>query len=452
MLLLLLVPACDGDLLPCSRDCLKEMSLERSQHVPMGLRASFESRADGVCHVEYREAGGDWWTTPVERCGPDTPFSADLRGLHVDTEIEVEGVLTVDGQEHPRGTASVTTGSLPANAPVFTVEVPWTGEGDGGYVQGSFSQEQAGVFILDRDGRYVYLWMNEEEQKRDVFNARLTPDLTAFWLLLNQERAATDWGMLVRRNWFGEVKRSVDVAWLHHDLLPLADGSVLAVEGDPDDPEAEYPVWGDRIVRVHADDSVDVLWSSWNDLEAPEPGPGETGWFGEGIDWIHANSLAWNPDTETVLMGSAKEHALFEVDANGAGLVRSFGSELADSWAIEGDPLTHPHGANWTDDGELMVISTVWGNGETTAVRYTLDEASETLVPDWTYTDPETYAHIGGNATPSGSDGQVLVDYGDGLVIQEVDAAGTPVWRVRAEGTNVIFQTWPLAALWPGGD
>lgn len=435
---------------PCTDDCLNNLGLQISTQVPMGVRATWETGTDGQCHVEYREVDGPWWTSPSEDCGlSDDRTHVDLRGLHADTDVEVIAILSVDGVEHSRETATATTGPLPENVPTFTVEVPWSGDGDGGYVQGSFSEEQAGVFVLDRDGRYVYLWMNEANQKRDLFNARLTPDLSAFWLLLNQSRVAAEWGLLVRRNWFGEVKRTAEVSWIHHDLLPLEDGSVLVIEGDPDDLEEEVPIWGERIVRVFPDDTQTVVWSTWDDLEPPEREEGASGWFGPGVDWIHANSLGWNAERETVLMGSAQLDTLFEVDGAGGGLVRTFGGDLPDTLPVDGAPFEHPHGAHWTADGDIMLVSTDGSEKVTSAMRYRVDEEAGVLTPTWSHASVNDHAKVGGNAALSGDGGNVLIDYGSALVVTEVDAEGETLWRVQAQGTAVIFQAWPLPSLWP---
>ncbi len=435
---------------PCSEDCLNDLTLLVSPHVPMAVRATWRTGTRGQCHVEYREVDGAWWSSPLKDCGPsDEPTQFDLRGLHAETEVEVIGILSVDGVEHSRESATVTTDPLPEDAPLFTVEIPWSGEEDGGYIQGSFSQSQAGVFVLDRDGRYVYLWMNEPGQRRDVFNARLTPDLSSFWLLLNQDRVAADWGLLVRRDWYGEVRRTAEVSWIHHDLLPLADGSVLVIEGDPDDLEEEYPIWGDRVVRVFPDDTQTVLWSSWDDLEPPEREEGGTGWFGTGVDWLHANSLGWHPTRESVLLGSAQLHTLYEIDGAGGGLVRTFGGDLPGTFPVDGEPFEHPHGANWTSEDTIMLLSTDWSENVSTAVQYKVDEAAGVLSPTWSHAGGAGYAHVGGNATRRRDAGNVLVDFGSDLVIQEVDTDGQEIWRVRAEGTAVIFQAWPVPSLWP---
>jgi|GEM_PF-2576158 len=434
---------------PCTDDCLADLSLVLSEDVPMGVRASWLSAAEGRCAVAFRETDGAWQSTPTRRCSPGGRQSAVLRGLHADAHVEVEVAMTVNGVTQIPLTGETTTAPLPEGVPQFTVEVPWTGDDDGGFIQGSFSQEQAGVFVLDRDGRYVYLWMNEVEQDRDVFNARLMPDLTVFWLVLNHERVAREWGLLVERDWFGAVRRLVEVPWVHHDLLPLDDGSVLVIEAVPDDLEEEFPIWGDRVLRVHPDDTQTELWSSWDDLEPPERAEGTTGWYAEGQDWLHANSLALHPDGQTVLMGSGDTHTLFELALDGSGLVRTYGSELADSWPVDGEPFEHPHGAHWTPDGDLVLLSSDWEAEETTAVRYTVDTEGQLLRPAWSRTDPEAFAQIGGSATLRGDQGNVLVDYGSDLVIQEVDADGQELWRVRAEGTAVIFQAWPLPELWP---
>lgn len=433
---------------PCDDACLADLRLELSDSVPMAVRASWNAGTVGQCHVRYREVDGDWWTTPVQDCGPGDRGTVVLRGLHADTRVEVEAVLTVEGVEHPRQLGAITTNPLPEGVPTFTVDVPWSGEGDGDYVQGSFSQEQAGVFILDRDGRYVYLWMNEPDQRRDVFNARLTTDHSAFWLLLNQDRVATDWGLMVRRDWFGEVRRTIELPWIHHDLLPLPDDAVLVIEGDPDDPDQEIPIWGDRILRIDPDDTVTELWSSWDDLSPPARSPDSSTWFGDGVDWIHGNSLAWSEDRGTVLMGSPQLQGVFEVDAGGDGLLRTYGGLVPDAVPVDGPAFEHPHGAHWNPDDELMLLSTDWDTEQTRAVSYTVDEPVTALTPAWEHAAPDHYAHVGGNAVRHGDN--TLLSYGSGLVLQELDPAGQVVWQVHAVDTKVIFQVHPVADLWDG--
>ncbi len=433
----------------CGDDCLADLVLEVSETVPMGVRARWTVGKSGQCHVEYREEAGEWESTPIMACDPGVKHTAILRGLHADTEVEAQAVLTIAGEEHPRHSATARTDPIPEGAPFFDLEVPWTGTNDKVYIQGSFSGDQAGVFILDRQGRYVYLWMIEPDQSRDLFNARLSPDQEAFWILLNEERVSEDWGLLVRRNWFGEAKRTVEVPYGHHDLLPLEDGSVLVLEGIPDDLDQEEPIWGDRVVRVDPDDTQTEIWSSWDDLVPPESSPeNQNSWFGPGMDWVHANSLAWNPERETILMGSAQLNTLFEIDGQGGGLLRSFGGSHPDSWSVDGDPFSHAHGSHWTDQDTLLLLSTGLDTKQTEAVEYALDPATEQLIPTWTYADKYKFAKVGGNASRRGTEGSTLVNFGSGLTLQEVDERGEVTWQISVLGAALVFQAWPLDGLW----
>jgi len=97
----------------------------------------------------------------------------------------------------------------------------------------------------------------------------------------------------------------------------------------------------------------------------------------------------------------------------------------------------------------VMLVSTDWSKKETSAVRYQVDDDAGVLTPIWTHIGTEAYAKVGGNAVARGDGGNVLTNYGSDLVIEEVDAEGQAVWRVRAEGTAVIFQAWPVPSLWP---
>ncbi len=446
-MLLLLALACPTDPEPCGEDCLSDLKVILSETVPMGVKANWTAGVDGTCHVVYREEGGDWLQTPPEACGPEARTSAVLRGLHADTAVELEVVLLVEGAEHPRLAAEVHTAPLPEGVPTFDVTVRGATQG---WIQGSFSEHQAGVFVLDREGHYVYLWMNEPDQKRDIFNARLAPDHSGFWLVLNEKRVNVGWGLVIKRDWFGDTSHHVEVPYAHHDLLPLGDGTVLVIEGDPDDLDAEVPVFGDRIVQIDPDGSTRPIWSSWDDLTPPTEFNQSTGWYGAAEDWIHANSLAWDPERDTVLLASPHLETLIEVERGSGDLVRMLGNENQGGWPARNpsEAFENPHSAHWTEDGTLLLLSTDWSTEVTSAREYSLDEDAEVLDGVWSYETTDVSAHIAGSVARVPGTGHTLVNYGTGLTLREVDPSGAITWEATLEGTNHVFQAWPVEDLW----
>ena len=294
------------------------------------------------------------------------------------------------------------------------------------------------------------------------------------------------WAILVEIDLLGNVARRwhsraladsapadsvlVDVDSLHHDLVELPSGNLLALgsevrtfddyptsDDDPVAPRARRDVVGDVIVEIAPDGAVVQRWLLFDVVDPYRISYGSlgTGFWGdtyralghpdEVSDWAHANALAYDPADDTFVVSLRHQDALVKVDRTGAvRWILGPHDGWADPWRgrllePQGDlewPY-HSHGVDVTPGGTILLFDN--GNNRampfdpplpaeasySRAVEFEVDAAAMRVRQRWAYPRSEAerfYSSFLGDADWLPETGNVLIT--DGGRTRTIGTAG----------------------------
>ena len=242
-----------------------------------------------------------------------------------------------------------------------------------------YPYNQPHVFLLDACGEIVHTWPGEPQTQpgnsaRLLSNGNLIKGVRS-----NASVGDPIWGggggeTIEIRSWENEVLWSFTLNnasyRLHHDFDVLPSGNILMTAWEAKtteeaiaagrDPDAlvEDALWPDMILEVDPrTDSIVWEWHAWDhliqDFNPAKPNFGEVGahpelidlnyiYYGSVRDWMHTNSIDYNPTLDVILLSVAKFHEIWIID-------RSTSSEEA---------AAH-HGGTWGSGGDVLFR---WGN------------------------------------------------------------------------------------------
>lgn len=365
----------------------------------------------------------------------DREVTLPLLGVPVGERVFWEGTSEVDGQVSTctgqtfaaQMTAEVTA-QLPADLPVFTVDIhaPDIESADrfflGAYYD--FFAPMPYFVVLNRQGQVVWYARGEP--------GTLSPDIQfsrdGNGILYNRfswtEGLAASQIRRIAHD--GTPLETLETPNAHHMYAQLPDGVITYTAGDArdiTDPEAgTTETWhGDAIVERAADGTAREVFSTWDWL-TPEPNAhtDDISIYG-GVDWTHGNAIKFDETTQSYLLSLAHPGDVLRID-------RATGTPL-DVWGPDGLPASpafdYPHDPTLIDPTHLLMFMTDAATTFSGAIEYTLD--AEGLHELWRrgFTEHADYL---GQATRL-ENGNTFVNYGALGVLEEVTPDGAVAWH-----------------------
>lgn len=302
----------------------------------------------------------------------------------------------------------------------------------------------------------------------------------------------------------------------HHDVAPMPNGNILVLAWEYiSEQEAidlgrnptlinSQGLWPEHIVELKpiGTDSADIVWE-WHLIDhivqdydpnlpnygdpADHPeklninyGTGDGSGPGGFADWVHANSIAYNPELDQIMLCSRRLHEIYIIDhstttaeaagstggnsGRGGDLLYRWGNPQAYNRGTQNDKsLFGPHNAHWIDQGLPGAGNVlIFNNGVNRPIGFvsSVDELTLPLLPDGTYELPNGLPY--GPAAPlwsymanppesfyssniSGAqrlpNGNTLICEGDNGKIFEVTPSGQVVWLY----VNPVGSSGPVA-------
>lgn len=261
---------------------------------------------------------------------------------------------------------------------------------------------------------------------------------------------------------------SVALPWtnLHHELFPLADGSMLSLSAatahadlyplsyDDPTPVAPAVIADDHAVRFDGSGAVlgDLPLSSV--LDTARIGFGSLTPLSLGFDWVHANAVVpWGEGG--ILVSARHQDALVAIDAQG-GLSWILGDPSGWDAAFAPYLLTatpgttwmyHQHGPDVDEQGNIVVFDNRMFTHTpyepepdevpaSRVVAYAVDETARTVDELWSWSPPDgpLLSNALGNAAWMPATGHVLADFGfldgEGDVLNEAVGRGRKHVRI----------------------
>ena len=352
--------------------------------------------------------------------------------------------------------------------------------------------ESGNTYLVDLDGEVVHEW---EGIARPGLQVELLPNGELLRPAKTQQKtrfaAGNGWGGTIQTiDWDGEAAWTFEYAGddhiQHHDVEVLPNGHVLLLAWEhvtrPEalsagrNPElvSKGGLWPEHVVEVDpATDEIVWEWHSWDhlvqDFDPAKPNYGDPAATphridlnyvtdGDEVDWMHANSVAYNPDLDQIVLSVRSFHEIWIVDhATTTEEARGPAGDLMFRW---GNPAAYgkggaaprmsfgQHDAEWIAPGlDGAGRISVFNNGTLYRPYSTLDEL-EPVISGRDYVldgngvfaasvarvvwprEPDTkfFAHhtSGSQRLPNGN---TLVADGPHGVVFEVTPGGEKVWE-----------------------
>lgn len=284
-----------------------------------------------------------------------------------------------------------------------------------GYMLGSVDQANnwyAGpfwLFILDRQGRTVWYY-NVADGRCSLF-PQVASDGTHL-LFEGSTNYVFDESIL---SILGRI--TLDLSYQEIVEIPDLNFSFDEIDGG----RVLYNLNGEHVALVERD-ADGVERDVWNCSE----------WivdFG-GTDFhCSANSVIWNPVTDTVMFSMYNIDTVVEVQRETGELLRQWG-QLEGGWAFEpaDTEVDYQHYPNYTPDGTIIVSTHAPGGVGQYAREFLPDDATQTMHEVWHYGEEvKHFARYGGEALRL-DNGNSLLCYGTDGSVREVTMDGRTSW------------------------
>ncbi len=207
------------------------------------------------------------------------------------------------------------------------------------------------TYLIDKCGRLIHSWPSMYKPGQSVY---LLPDgslLRAGSLGMQNFLSPGSGGIIEKIAWDGSVRWRYRIAdsmeCQHHDVYPMPNGNVLAIVWDARthaeavsagrDPgrTPQRGVWSEKIIEIKpigTDSGVIVWeWKLWDhliqDADSAKPNFGSVAAHpermninyinassGDTVDWIHANSMAFNPLLNQIIISSQTLSEIWIID------------------------------------------------------------------------------------------------------------------------------------------
>ncbi|MCB9316914.1 MAG: aryl-sulfate sulfotransferase [Lewinellaceae bacterium] len=399
------------------------------------------------------------------------------------------------------------------------------------------------TYLLDNCGRIVHSWQSNYIPGQVAYLLE-NGDLLRTARISGSFNSGGVGGRIERFSWAGTLLWAFNYATTdyhaHHDIEYLPNGNILliaweAYTRDEAIAQGRNPsltptsgVWYEKIVEIepvginqanivwewhmidHLVQQFDVFRENYGvislhpellDINFKAVATGGNGMNGPGPDWVHLNSVDYNPALDQILINSRSlgefyiiDHSTTTAEAAGhTGGKYGKGGDFLYRW---GNPLSYgrgtandqqlwgAHDSHWIpaglpDAGKVLVFNN--GQGRPTGNYSTVEllelpqnpDGSYTLAtgsafgpatPAWTYTAPQPLSFYSSNISGAQrmQNGNTLICEGDDGHIFEVDPAGTTHWEYvnplsglnpvsqgSFPGNNAVFRAYRYAPDYP---
>ena len=388
-----------------------------------------------------------------------------------------------------------------------------TGTLDDGYVLFAPIQNTT-TYLIDKCGKQVKTWPSAYKPGQSCY---ILPDgslLRTGNINNTTFNAGGKGGIIEKIDWNGNVTWSYTISSTtqcqHHDIKALPNGNVLAIVWElKTNTEAiaqgrnpsltTATVWSEKIIEIQpvgaTGGNIVWEWHLWDhlvqDFDNTKPNYGTVSSSPQlfdinyaassnttiGQDWIHLNSIDFNPTLNQILLCSHSFEEIWIIDhstttaeatshtggnsGNGGDILYRWGNPQAyDNGTVTNQKFFGQHNAYWIESGlpyqnQIMVFNN--GNGRTGGNYSTIEIINppvngfnyNTNLPflpastSWIYNAANTYSLYAQNISGSQqlSNGNVLFCNGPAGSFKEVTSTGASVWEyVNPVSSTIINQ------------
>lgn len=293
-----------------------------------------------------------------------------------------------------------------------------------------FNQAQTLAMIIDMNG--TILWgIPQGDDDNGGVDIQLAPEGDGFWMNtfpIGEDRSATQ---LHRVTLDGEIQDRIDIPNAHHLFDMPASDEFLWLSYDLRETEEYGSVCGDTLLKTSAA-GEELIFNSWDWLTLFESGSWNFGIPLDCRDWTHGNGIHYAADRQSYLMTFAGADLIMEIGLDGVPRQILGGLAAQDNdytYDTMDDAFSYPHGANWSSEGEILVLSTV--NNVTEAVALSVED--DVIKKTWSF--GSEYGHRAlnlGEVTQITSEHR-MINWGSVGRLQVVDSTDTVVFDLQTD-------------------
>ena len=386
------------------------------------------------------------------------PLSLDgsetlLLGLKAGHDYQAQLLIDHDGETLQSEVTEFEIEAAPSSLPDVDLEVFDEDAASDGFLITPIFTSPAAPVIIDTDGDYVWWYIPDNSEEVNYSRVELSPDgqsVLAWTLNVSiggggggggggAQTATGGDQALLEISWDGTDVVNTHIPDGHHDMVALPDGTLAYLEFDVREDDGEQ-FEGDQIVELAPDGTSTVIWSFWDDFD-PSEGTGDS----PGQTWSHANALDYVEAEDAYYVGSLGFQGIIKID-------RVSGTP---EWVLGGrySDFTEPdlgttlyefqHQFDRVDEGILVFDNGDQDRYASQAVEYQLDESTQIAELVWSYApDPSVFSFSLGSVQRLDS-GNTYVTFSNQGLIDEVDANGELLWRLKMSlGGAVGYATW----------
>ena len=445
-MLLLIAPGCAGveEVADAPLRCVATVNeiptlLDVGWEAPQGATRSW---------VDYTTEDGGAYS--LEAAEPSGVVGFTLFGAGPEEVIAWTASSEVDGVVKTCS-ANTMTGSLDPSVPNIAVTVDdgaW--DPDVRYFLGVFYELMADtshVFVIDRRG--AFLWYTESEPGTVSVDVHVPRDGQGLYFNQFQRDVNVDDSAIRRVDWSGHDLERTQTPGGHHTFAELPDGTLAYNQVDirdvVDEATGDAEPWvGDAVAEVQPQGVATTVFSVWDWLPPVyKTYMDEISLYG-GLDWTHGNLVRYDDASGRYLLSLAHAETIFEIDRATGTPTRELGPP-GYAFTDGSTPFAFQHNALLEPGGSLMVFSSPADGSNSGAYEYAVDDAAGTLTETW-HAQGDMRGFCLGQAIPLPTD-DVLINYGCGASLQEVDRAGVVHWQLDAIPGAGFGQVTPLRTL-----
>lgn len=430
--------------------------------------------------VEYGVDGNLDQRTPRE----GTSNTASLVGLKSGRDYTFRVVVeTPAGERVESEVGEVRVDAPPSELPTFTIgEDERDAQSPDGVMLTSLLQDgDAWVIAIDRDGDYV--WAVQADAGINVPGVRVNDDATGVIYTQNARQGSGNEAVsgIVHQPFDGAPRTLTATDDAHHDALQLPDGRIAFLR---EYTEPDVSIEGGETVDLgvdavaHAEEGLLDPRAATTIFDFRAHYPAEP-WrvcrhfddvaMGGGADWVHANSLLYEPDSDTLLVNSRNFDALLALDPDSGEPLWQLGGRYGEFTDVDGDTIGTGEGA-WQVDGPNRTwwshghLSHLWADGfvmfdngyhhtptVSRVVEYAVDVPGRTIRKVWEFeSEAGEFDPLLGDVRKL-DNGNYLVSWTLQGMVTEITPEGVVVWRASASIGNATTRVRQLPDLYGSG-
>lgn len=419
---------------------IEAVALSWSERMPTVARVTWTTDVAARGAVRVSGQAGEAWTTGWETSA-GTEHAIVVAGMGPQSRWSFTPLVEIDGEETEGHPLTGSSGKL-AGATKARPDVVGSMQSTPFLLQ-SFLGHDAASVIFNAAGEEV--WASPNETDASLVRPRLSWDgTTVISASFGEQAEGAPGDELFRVTLEGEALPPIATPDGHHDFTQSPDGFVY-IATDARTLEPYGKVYGDRLVEVDGDGNVlRTVWDTWDEW-ACDGVFSDDGFYKDGNDWTHVNSVEYLADRDQFMVSVHNFHAVLFLDRESGALVEQIGGADSDYALTTGTAFQEFHSPELVGDVLSVFDNTV---ADTSLVRsYTID---------W---EAKTYAELSSTPNPAGTyvaflgdvaraeDGTRLASWGQSGLLTETDPSGALTFTATLPMGNAFGFFVPLQIL-----